>query len=92
MKHLIIIIVIIIIVAIFSIWSYLQWQQENECSIYHPENCDYSCSTDDDCKSVACDCVNKDETYDTKNIAISCIAYTCQCIDNTCESVTLTRG
>ena len=90
-------IMIIIVIIIAFLLSYSIWTGRFECSFWHPENCDYKCYSDADCKRSRCGaCMNTKEACSTERragllygeIAQPFLApATCKCIENKCETI-----
>ncbi|MFH1376029.1 MAG: hypothetical protein ABIH25_00165 [Candidatus Woesearchaeota archaeon] len=93
---------IFLVILLFPIFVYvvvvevIMIKEAVGCSRWNPENCDYSCSVNSDCKLVSCGtCVNIGESYSTGRTTIfgkmfvsgQCIPGTCECVNNKCEYV-----
>jgi len=86
---------IILIIAILLAATFLPYLLVTyyHCSVWNPGVCDISCSVDNDCKSSACRCINRDETiftsrqflFLTEEASLNCVVGTCKCVNNKCE-------
>lgn len=88
-------IILILIFIYIVVLGVLMIKDSRGCSAFNPENCDYSCEDNSDCKFMACTCVNQDETYSTTRntffgqqfISRSCALETCECKNNICNFI-----
>lgn len=59
----------------------------SKCTAKNPENCDSTCSTDDDCIfQCGCGCLNK-KKFCSGSEVIDCVGFACECRLNKCERV-----
>lgn len=65
-----------------------QKADETVCVRTNTQNCDRSCTKDEDCKDICgAGCININERFDPQKAEIDCMTSTgCGCVDNVCRA------